>query len=156
MFQNSISNTSSIDPYILYLNIHNYLHSKIFPFIALPSSAQHNLFCQTCSTSSGDSIWKTTSNLFSIGRQTQFFLIEDNLNILSNGWRPQYFVKWKTTSIFWKIEEGINILSNRIFHKCFEKWRWTQFIFNWKATSILFAGKTTSILFARKTTSISL
>ena len=112
MFQNLSSNTSSIDQYILYLIIQNYLHSKIFPFIVLPSSAQHNLFCKTCSTSSGDSIWKTTSNLFSIGRQTQFFVIEDNLNILANEWRPRYFVKWKTTSIFWQIEDAIHVLKN--------------------------------------------
>ena len=34
---------------------------------------------------------------------------EDKLIIFENGRRPQYFWKWKTTSIFLKIEYDINI-----------------------------------------------
>ena len=43
-------------------------------------------------------------NIFSNGRQPQLFLL--------NGRLPQYFGKWKTTSIFWQMEEDINILAN--------------------------------------------
>ena len=41
-----------------------------------------------------------------------FVQIEDDLNILANGRLPQYFGKWKTTSIFWKFEDKISILEN--------------------------------------------
>ena len=34
--------------------------------------------------------------------------MEEDLNILANGRRPQYFGKWKTTSIFWQMEDVIN------------------------------------------------
>ena len=36
--------------------------------------------------------------------------MEDNLNILANGRQPQYFGKWKTTSVFWEMEDDLNIL----------------------------------------------
>jgi hypothetical protein len=32
--------------------------------------------------------------------------MEDDLNILANGKKPQYFGKWKKTSIFWQMEAG--------------------------------------------------
>ena len=38
--------------------------------------------------------------------------MEDNLNNLANGRRPQYFGKWKKTSIFWQMEDDLNILAN--------------------------------------------
>ena len=38
--------------------------------------------------------------------------MEDNLDILVNGGRPQYFGKWKATSIFWEMENDLNILGN--------------------------------------------
>jgi hypothetical protein len=38
--------------------------------------------------------------------------MEDNLNILANRRRPQYFGKWNMTSIFWQMEDGLNILVN--------------------------------------------
>ena len=38
--------------------------------------------------------------------------IEDNINNLSNGRQSQYFVKWKTTSIFCKIDENLNMMRN--------------------------------------------
>ena len=37
------------------------------------------------------------------------FKMEDNLNILANDRRPQYFCKRKTTSIVWKMEDDLNI-----------------------------------------------
>jgi hypothetical protein len=37
-----------------------------------------------------------------------FFQMEDILNFLVNKRRPQYFGKWKTTSIFWQMEDDIN------------------------------------------------
>ena len=43
-----------------------------------------------------DPNWKTTST---------FWQMEDDLNYLENGRRPQFFGKWKTTSIF--LENGI-------------------------------------------------
>ena len=46
------------------------------------------------------------------GRLTKFIKIEDNLNIFQNGRRPQFFLKWKTTSIFWKKENDQNIFSS--------------------------------------------
>ena len=36
--------------------------------------------------------------------------MEEDLNILANGRRPNYFGKWKTTSIFCQIEDSLNIL----------------------------------------------
>ena len=38
--------------------------------------------------------------------------MEDYLNISEYGRRPQYFWKWKTTSIFLKMEDDINIFEN--------------------------------------------
>jgi hypothetical protein len=38
--------------------------------------------------------------------------MEDNLNFVPDGRRPQYFGKWKTTSTFWRIEDDLNILVN--------------------------------------------
>ena len=35
--------------------------------------------------------------------------MEDDLNIFENGRQPQYFWKWKTTSIFLKMEDDLNI-----------------------------------------------
>ena len=40
--------------------------------------------------------------------------MEDDLNILANGRRPQYFGKLKTTLIFWQMEDNLNILANGI------------------------------------------
>ena len=34
--------------------------------------------------------------------------MEDNPNFMANGSGPQYFGKWKTTSIFWQIEDDLN------------------------------------------------
>jgi hypothetical protein len=31
--------------------------------------------------------------------------MEDDLNLLANGRRPQFLEKWKTTSIFWEMEK---------------------------------------------------
>ena len=39
-------------------------------------------------------------------------ILEDNLNFLVNGSRPQFFGKWKTTSIFWYIEDDLKCLAN--------------------------------------------
>ena len=49
--------------------------------------------------------WRTTSI---------FWQMEDDLNILASGRRPQCFGKWKMTSIFWKMEVDLNILANEI------------------------------------------
>jgi hypothetical protein len=36
--------------------------------------------------------------------------MEEDRNILENGKQPQYFGKWKTTSIFWRLEDDLNFL----------------------------------------------
>ena len=36
--------------------------------------------------------------------------MEDDLNFLANGRRPQFFGKWKTTSIFWEMEDNLSFL----------------------------------------------
>ena len=36
-------------------------------------------------------------NVLENGRRPQFFQMENNINILENGRQPQYFDKWKTT-----------------------------------------------------------
>ena len=36
--------------------------------------------------------------------------LEDDLIFLANGRRPQFFGKWKTTSIFWQMEDDLNFL----------------------------------------------
>ena len=68
-----------------------------------------------------------------------FWQMEDDLDILSNGRRPQYFGKMEedlnvlaTTSIFWKMEDDINFFETR---------KWTHFVFNWKMTLNLMKGK---------------
>ena len=33
--------------------------------------------------------------------------MEDDLNFFENRRRPQKFLKWKTTSIFWKLEDNL-------------------------------------------------
>ena len=33
--------------------------------------------------------------------------MEDDLNFLENGRRPQFFGKWKKTSAFWKMEDDL-------------------------------------------------
>jgi hypothetical protein len=38
--------------------------------------------------------------------------MEDDLNFVQNGRPPQYFGKWKMTSIFRQIEDNLNILAN--------------------------------------------
>ena len=35
--------------------------------------------------------------------------LEDDLNFFANGSRPQFFGKWKTTSLFWKMEDDLNL-----------------------------------------------
>jgi hypothetical protein len=37
--------------------------------------------------------------------------MEEDLNILANGRQPQYFGKWKTTSIFCQMEGDINFFT---------------------------------------------
>jgi hypothetical protein len=60
--------------------------------------------------------------------------MEDDLNFVPNGRRPQYFGKWKTTSIFrqmeddpifWEMEDNLNILADG---------RWLQYFGKWKTT----------------------
>ena len=55
--------------------------------------------------------------------------MEDDLNILANGRRPQYVDKWKTTSIFWQMEDELIILTNG---------RQTQILFNHFLSMCLF------------------
>ena len=52
--------------------------------------------------------------------------LEDDLNCLVNGRRPEFFGKWKTTSIFLYIEDEL---------KFFDKWKTTSIICKRKTTS---------------------
>jgi hypothetical protein len=52
--------------------------------------------------------------------------MEDDLNSFAKGRRPQYFGKWKTTSIFWQMEDNLNILTNGRRTKYFGKWKTTS------------------------------
>ena len=47
--------------------------------------------------------WKTTSILSQM---------EDDINFISNGRRPQLYFKWKTTSILFQMEDDLNLFSN--------------------------------------------
>jgi hypothetical protein len=47
--------------------------------------------------------WKTTSH---------FLQMEDDLNFVQNGRRPQFISKWKTTSIFYKMEDDLKFKTN--------------------------------------------
>ena len=63
--------------------------------------------------------------------------LEDDLNFLANGIHPQYFGKWKTTSIFWKIEYDLIFFGKMEDDLIFlENGRRPQFKRNWKTTSI--------------------
>jgi hypothetical protein len=55
--------------------------------------------------------------------------MEDDLKFISNGRRPQFYLKWKTTSILSQMEDDINFIYNG---------RRPQLYFKWKTTSILF------------------
>ena len=47
--------------------------------------------------------------------------MEDDLNIFENGRRPQFFRKWKTTSIFLKMEDDLNFLNDKQPFFCQQK-----------------------------------
>ena len=54
--------------------------------------------------------------------------MEDDLNFLENGRRPQFSGKWEKTSIFWKMQEDLNVKTNG---------RQPQFQSKLKTTSVL-------------------
>ena len=65
--------------------------------------------------------------------------MEDDLNYLENGLRPQFFGKWKTNSIsrkwkaisiLWQMEDNLNSLENGRRPQLFGKWKTTSII--WK------------------------
>ena len=66
--------------------------------------------------------------------------MEDDLNKLENGRRPQFFGKWKMTSMFWKMEynlnlgpklkDDLNVLANERRPQFFGKWKMTSLL--WK------------------------
>ena len=82
-------------------------------------SKQQNLLCKTCS-------WKITLIFFKWKTTSILLQMEDNLNILANGRRPQYFCKWNTTSIFWQMKDDLNLLANGRRPKYFGKWKTTS------------------------------
>ena len=53
-------------------------------------------------------------NILENGRRPNFFQMEDDLNILGNleNGRPQYFGNLKTTSISWLMEDDLNMWTN--------------------------------------------
>jgi hypothetical protein len=48
--------------------------------------------------------------LENVRRPEYFSQMKDDINILANERRPQYFGKWRTTSIFWRMEDNLDIL----------------------------------------------
>jgi hypothetical protein len=52
--------------------------------------------------------------------------MEDDINFSGNGRRPQFFMKWKTTSIFQEMEDDLK----------FRIWKRTSIFRIWKRTSI--------------------
>ena len=69
--------------------------------------------------------------------------LEDNLNCLVNGRRPQFFGKWKTTSIFLYIEDKLKFLANGRQLQLFANGRQIQTFNkgNTKTKTILASGK---------------
>ena len=82
---------------------------------------QQNLLCKTFFTSKADSIWKTTSISFQM---------EDDLDILENERRPQYFRKWKTASICCQMEDDPNW---RLPHKFLANGIWPNLLSSWRS-----------------------
>jgi hypothetical protein len=73
--------------------------------------------------------------------------MEDDLNFLENGRRPQLFGKWKTTSTSWKMEDDHNfflmeddliVLENGRRPQLFMNGRRPKLFCKWKATSTIF------------------
>ena len=62
--------------------------------------------------------------------------MEDKLNILANGRRPQYFGKWNTTLIFCRMEDTLNSLANWKTISTFRKWKMTSMFWLMDLTSI--------------------
>jgi hypothetical protein len=49
---------------------------------------------------------KDNLNILADGRRPQYFgKMKDDINFFENGRRPQYFGKWKTNSTYWQMEE---------------------------------------------------
>ena len=56
-----------------------------------------------------------------------------------------FFLKYKTTSLFWQMRDNLDILANRWWHQYFGKWKRPQYFGKWKTTLILCKWKMTSI-----------
>jgi hypothetical protein len=53
--------------------------------------------------------------------------IEDDLHFLENGFQPQFFGNWKTTSSIWKMEDDLNFFENGRKPQSFESGRQPKF-----------------------------
>jgi hypothetical protein len=53
-----------------------------------------------------------------------FLQMEDDLNLFTNGRQPQFFYKWKTTSILLHMEDDVNFSENGRQLQS-EKWKTT-------------------------------
>ena len=62
--------------------------------------------------------------------------MEDDLNFLENGRRPQSFGKWKTISIFRKFNMTSICLQMEDYLNILHKGRRPQYFSQWKTTSI--------------------
>ena len=76
--------------------------------------------------------------------------MEDELNFLADGRRPQYFGKWKSTSKLWQlkakwisfyIEDDLNIFSNGRQLQYFGKWKITLISFQLEDNLNFLLGK---------------
>ena len=77
----------------------------------------------------------------------------DEIDIVANVRRPQYFPQWKVTSIIWKMEDNLNYLEKGRRPQLYGKWKTTlifskskmtqanerpyKFLFQWNMTSNL-------------------
>ena len=83
------------------------------------------------------------------------YKIEDVISFSADGRWPQYFWKWKTTSIFQEMEDDLNFSGNKRHINSSGSWRQPLVFWKWKTTRVFRIWKTTKVFRKLKTTSIS-
>jgi hypothetical protein len=72
--------------------------------------------------------------------------MEDDLNFSGNARQPQFFRKWKTTSIFQEMQDDLNFSGNGRRPQFFRKWRMISISGHEKRTTIFRIWKRTLII----------
>ena len=62
--------------------------------------------------------------------------MEDDLTYFSNGRRPHFIIKWKTTSFYYQMEDDHNFFENEKRPQYFSNGRLHQYFGKWKRPSI--------------------